>query len=110
MPDRQSIPTAVTGKGRIVTRFVDQSGIAYLQYTTTTDSGNSGSPIANACAEVVGLHSPGGSETSYDRDAVNPTKFNQSIAGREIVLFLRRLVRRIGRLVEAADSPREVGG
>ena len=111
-PDDQSIPTAVTGEGRINNHFVDSASRATnLQYTMTTAGGNSGSPVANACAEVVGLHYSGTKtyvkkDSSSDQYVVNPSKYNQSIASREVVFFLRR----IGLPVETVNSPCEVGG
>ncbi len=111
-PDGESIPTAVTGEGRINNHFIDSvSRATNLQYTMTTAGGNSGSPVANACAEVVGLHYSGTKtyvkkDSSSDQYVVNPSKYNQSIASREVVFFLRR----IGLPVETVNSPCEVGG
>lgn len=80
IPEVDNFPTALVDEGRLNNiifnpRFRSEE----LQYTMITAPGNSGSPVVNACGEIVGLHYRG-SGTSV--------KYNSSVHGRDVAVFL----------------------
>lgn len=83
IPQKTQLPTALLNEGRI-NNFIDYSGTnsTELQYTMVTAPGNSGSPIVNVCAEIVGLHYSGGARGAE-------VKFNGAVHARDVVQFLR---------------------
>lgn len=83
VPARADLPTALLNEGRInnVVKNVT-SGASDLQYTMITAPGNSGSPVVNACGEVVALHYSGGARAAS-------VKFNGGVHARDVASFLR---------------------
>ena len=83
LPDRSQLPTAVTNEGRINNIIEDvESKAANLQYTMITGPGNSGSPIVDACGDLVGLHYSGGATSAA-------IKFNGAVHARNVALYLK---------------------
>ncbi len=91
-----AIPGIRVDDGRLSNKFRHlRSKALNLQYSMETTGGNSGSPIVNACAEVIGLHYTGSrAKLKLDKSgtyAVGDTsKYNQAVASSEVIDFLSR--------------------
>jgi S1-C subfamily serine protease len=80
-PKTEDIPTAVLDEGRINNITIDlESKAKNLQYTMITAPGNSGSPVVNACGEIVGLHYAG---------STTKVKYNVAIHAANVAVFLQ---------------------
>jgi S1-C subfamily serine protease len=86
LPDTSRLPTAVVNEGRINNFIEDSSSKAVdLQYTMVTGPGNSGSPIVNACGQIVGLHYHGGARGA-------DIKFNGAVHAKNVRVYLEYYV------------------
>ena len=82
MPDLKNLPTALVNEGRINNFITDAiTSAVELQYAMVTAPGNSGSPVVNACGEIVGLHHSGGAKAAE-------IKFNGAVHARYVVTYL----------------------
>ncbi len=80
LPTPENLPNALVDEGRlnniIFSQFFQSEE---LQYTMITAPGNSGSPVVNACGEIIGLH--------Y-RGSGTEIKYNSSVHSRDVAVFL----------------------
>lgn len=98
VPSKDQIPTAVVDEGRLNNVVRDRSSKSLnLQYTMLTAGGNSGSPIVNACGEIIGLHYAG---------STTKVKYNIAVHAKDVQFFLRHA--NIG--FDAVDQECQVGG
>lgn len=113
VPDN-AIPTLRVDDGILSNKYVNkQSRALTLQYSLETTGGNSGSPIVNACGEVIGLHYSGSRERamvqkSNDGDFfvdVDASKYNSAVASKELRYFLDR----VSQPAKFNDDPCQVG-
>lgn len=80
VPERYEIPSALVDEGRLNNIVPDKKKRALtLQYTMITAPGNSGSPIVNACGQMVGLHFAG---------YTTRVKYNIAEHTRQILIYL----------------------
>ena len=70
----------------------NSTGLENIQEGVETTGGNSGSPLVNACGQVVALHYEGTQaevQKTGDKFVVDASKFNYAISFREVLKFLR---------------------
>lgn len=85
---RDKIPQAVMVEGNVARLTWSANTKARLmQYTMETAPGASGSPIVNACGEVVGLHFAG-NRLEVDGKSVIGGKYNSAYMARDVAIFL----------------------
>lgn len=83
VPERYEIPSALVDEGRLNNIVPDKQKRALtLQYTMITAPGNSGSPIINACGELIGLHFAG-----YN----TKVKYNIAEHTQQLLIYLRHI-------------------
>lgn len=109
-----AIPGIRFDSGILSNKYTDNSSKARnLQYSLETTGGNSGSPIVNACGEIVGLHYSG-TRASLDVTKTksgglvargDTSKYNSAVAAEEVTIFLNR----IGIKIKVAAGPCQVG-
>lgn len=58
-PTKDQVPNLFLSRGSVEGIFTNKDGNEDMQHGLKTMSGNSGSPIVNSCAQVVGLHYKG---------------------------------------------------
>ena len=113
LPD-SAIPTLRVDDGILSNKYVNKASRALtLQYSLETTGGNSGSPIINACGEVVGLHYSGTREIAAVKKSdsgdfyvnVDASKYNSAVASKELRYFFDR----IEQAVKFAEHPCQVG-
>ena len=113
LPEK-SIPTLRVDDGILSNKYVNRESRALtLQYSMETTGGNSGSPIVNACGQVVGLHYSGTREIAKVQKsnsgdyyvAVDAAKYNSAVSSKELRYFFDR----IGLKVPFSDDPCQVG-
>lgn len=113
LPEK-SIPTLRVDDGILSNKYVNRESRALtLQYSMETTGGNSGSPIVNACGQVVGLHYSGTREIAKVQKsnsgdyyvAVDAAKYNSAVSSKELRYFFDR----IGLKVRFSDDPCQVG-
>jgi len=94
-PEKAIIPTAVVVEGLINNVIPSRySRATDLQYTAETAPGNSGSPVVNACGEVVGLHYSGTRSRVTEvqgGSAVSAAKYNMAVSVADVSLFLNQV-------------------
>ncbi|MES0812110.1 serine protease [Roseibium sp. SCPC15] len=109
-----AIPTLRVDDGILSNKYVNKSSRALtLQYSLETTGGNSGSPIVNACGEVIGLHYSGSAEIAKVQKSdsgdyfvdVDTSKYNSAVASKELRYFFDR----IEQPVSFSDAPCQVG-
>jgi V8-like Glu-specific endopeptidase len=113
LPDT-AIPTLRVDDGILSNKYINRDSHALtLQYSVETTGGNSGSPIINACGEVIGLHYSGSAEIAKVQQSksgdyfvdVDTAKYNSAVASKELRYFFDR----IGEPVKFTDTPCQVG-
>lgn len=83
VPERYEIPSALVDEGRLNNIVPDKQKRALtLQYTMITAPGNSGSPIINACGQLIGLHFAG-----YN----TRVKYNIAEHAQQLLIYLRHV-------------------
>lgn len=95
-----AIPGIRFDSGILSNKYTDNSSKARnLQYSLETTGGNSGSPIVNACGEIVGLHYSG-TRAFLDVKKTksgglvaqgDTSKYNSAVASEEVTIFLNRI-------------------
>jgi V8-like Glu-specific endopeptidase len=90
-PTSAQIPTIRFDSGRVQSVFTENSSrLENIQVGVNATGGNSGSPIINACGDVIGLFYAG--TRSYVRrtgEVEDPGDFNFAIASKEVAKFLK---------------------
>jgi peptidoglycan hydrolase-like protein with peptidoglycan-binding domain len=93
LPTLDQIPTTKFAFGVVQSVFTDnRTGLENVQEGLETTGGNSGSPVVNACGDVVALHYSGSKafvESSGQSIFVDASKFNFAISHREVIKFLK---------------------
>ena len=97
LPTADATPNSKFDSGYVQSIFSDsRTGLENLQNGVNTSGGNSGSPIANVCGQVVALHYAGTqarldvarSGSGY-RAVGDTSKFNYAISAKEVIKFVR---------------------
>jgi hypothetical protein len=93
LPTASQIPNTKFAFGFVQSVFTDaKSGLENVQEGVETTGGNSGSPLVNACGEVIALHYSGlvgQVKVSGNQATVDTSKYNFAISFREVQKFLR---------------------
>lgn len=95
IPSIDDIPAPKFDFGHVQSVFVDnETGLQNLQEGLETSGGNSGSPVTNACGDVVGLHYSGSNAVltvSGGKAMGDTSKFNYAITSPEVLKFLKSI-------------------
>ncbi|MBS9478192.1 trypsin-like peptidase domain-containing protein [Ancylobacter sp. VKM B-3255] len=95
IPGMDDIPAPKFDFGHVQSVFVDsRTGLRNIQEGLETSGGNSGSPVTNACGDVVGLHYAGSQavlKVAGGRASGDTSKFNYAIASDEVLKFLNSI-------------------
>ena len=93
IPTTSQIPNTKFAFGFVQSVFTkSDTGLENVQEGVETTGGNSGSPLVNACGQVIALHYEGSQaevQKSGDKFVVDASKFNYAISFREVMKFLR---------------------
>lgn len=93
LPTASQIPNTKFAFGVVQSVFTNNgTGLENIQEGVETTGGNSGSPLVNACGQVVALHYEGTQaevQNSGNKLVVDASKFNYAITFREVLKFLR---------------------
>ncbi|WAC29089.1 serine protease [Ancylobacter sp. SL191] len=95
IPGIDDIPAPKFDFGHVQSVFVDsKTGLRNIQEGLETSGGNSGSPVTNACGDVVGLHYAGSQavlNVAGGKARGDTSKFNYAIATDEVLKFLKSI-------------------